>query len=242
MRIYPNVDDLSAAAAEEFVHSARAAITERGRFVVALSGGSTPKRLYSMLTKAPFREYIEWSLVHVLFGDERFVPPTDEQSNERMARESLLSHVPVPPAQVYGMVRGETPAAAADAYEAKLRDLLGDNGQIDLTLLGVGPDGHTASLFPGDPAVHESSRWTVAAKAGLGVSDRITLTPPLINRSKTVMFLVAGADKKDAMQQIFHGEENLDQTPAQAVARHADHVLWLVEEAAVPEELIRRGG
>jgi len=234
MRVFDSLDDLSRAGAEEFVRLANDAITSRRRFNVALSGGSTPKKMFELLALPEYENAIAWKLVHLFWSDERFVPPTDPQSNEHMAREALIEHVPIPAENVHGMYREGGFQDAAAQYELLLREELGTDLRLDLTLLGVGPDGHTASLFPGEPAVHEKERLVVAGLGHAGVSDRITMTPPLINRSRAVMFLVAGADKAAPMARILSANENWDETPAQAVARHAPNVIWLVDKVAFP--------
>jgi 6-phosphogluconolactonase len=147
-----------------------------------------------------------------------------------MAREALVGHVPL--AGAHGMVRADSPEACAKYYEALVRDLLGPDLAIDLTLLGMGPDGHTASLFPGEPAVFEREHLVVAAKAGMGVRDRITMTPPLLNRSRLVLFLVAGADKAEPRRRVMEGPEDWSVTPTQAIARHAPNVEWFLDSEA----------
>ncbi|AIE87464.1 6-phosphogluconolactonase [Fimbriimonas ginsengisoli] len=232
IHLFSNAEALAQAAATEFARASSASISARGRFTVALSGGSTPKRLHALLASPPLRDQVAWDRVHLLFGDERYVPPSDEQSNERMARETLVSRVPIPEANVHGMYAPGGPDAAASAYEDLVRSLLGDELAIDLTLLGLGPDGHTASLFPGRPSVHETDRLVIAAKANAGVEDRITMTVPLLNRSREILFLAAGADKADAVRRALDAPENWDETPSQAVARHAPNVVWFLDEAA----------
>lgn len=231
MRVFETPDDLARAAAERFAQLARVAIAARNVFIVALSGGSTPKRLHAYLA-GEFREEIDWSRVIVVFGDERYVPPTDEQSNERMARETLLDHVSVSEDNILGMYHPGGPEVAADRYEGMLRAQFGEGFATDLTLLGIGPDGHTASLFPGRPSVHETERWVIAAKANAGVEDRITMTVPILNRSRETLFLVAGEDKREALERALNGPENWDETPSQAVGRHAQNVEWYVDRTA----------
>lgn len=230
MPVFPDLDALSEAAAARFAAEAHLAVQTRGRFVAALSGGSSPKKLYARLAQPPYLEGLPWEQIHLLFGDERFVDPNHPESNERMARETLTEHVPL--AGAYGMVRGATPEDAADAYEALVRDLLGDELAIDLTLLGMGPDGHTASLFPGQPSVHERDRLVIAAKANMGIPDRITMTAPLLNRSRLVLFLIGGADKAEPLQRVLEGSEDWDETPTQSVARYAPNVEFFLDEAA----------
>lgn len=228
MQVFDSLEALSTAAADAILAAARSAVADRGQFVLALSGGSTPKRLYAQLAQEPYLSQMPWDRTHLVFGDERFVPATDEQSNEHMARTAFGPDVR--PLGFHGMVRSSTPEADADRYEALLRDF-----PVDVTLLGIGPDGHTASLFPGRPSVHVTDRDVIAAKANMGVEDRITFTVPMINRSRQIFFLVAGADKAEPMHRILHGEENWDETPTQAVARHAPSVTWFLDRAAAAE-------
>lgn len=229
---FDTLDELSEAAANEFVALCRESIVERGRFNVALSGGSTPKRTYQLLAQTPMSGAVDWTRVHAFWSDERYVPPTDEQSNEHMARAALLDVVPIPPENVHGMYREGGVEGAAIAYEDLLRSELGEELALDLTLLGIGPDGHTASLFPGEPAVHELVRFVVSGIGHAGVAERITMTPALLNRSRNVVFLVAGADKAEPMQRVLHGPEDWDKTPSQAIARHAPKILWLLDKPA----------
>ncbi len=235
MQVFKDLDKLSHAAADEFIHFGNAAIADHGRFNVALSGGSTPKLMFQLLASPEYRDQIDWKRIHVFWSDERYVPNTDSQSNEHMAREALLSHVEIPEANIRGMYREGGVESAAEAYDVVLGKELGEQKKLDLTLLGIGPDGHTASLFPGEPAVRERSLDVVAGIGHAGVAERITMTPPMINRSTTVMFLVAGSDKAAPMKRILHGPENWEETPSQAIARHAPHIIWLLDEQAAAE-------
>ena len=235
MQTFSDLDSLSRAGADLFVKLSGQAIASRGVFHVALSGGSTPKRMFELLATDAYRDTVDWSNIHTFWGDERFVPPTDEQSNEHMARKALLSHVPIPPENIHGMYEEGDPETAAADYETLIRRELGPELALDLTMLGIGPDGHTASLFPGEPAVHEKARLVVAGLGHAGVAQRITMTPTLLNRSRYVLFLVAGADKAAPMKRILEGPENWEETPSQAIARHAPNVIWLVDQAALPQ-------
>lgn len=235
MQVFSDLDSLSKAGAELFVKLSDQSIAARGAFHVALSGGSTPKRMFELLATEAYRDKIDWSKVHTFWGDERFVPPSDDQSNEHMARKALLDQVPIPAQNIHGMYREGDAESAAETYETLIRKELGAELALDLTMLGIGPDGHTASLFPGEPAVHETERLVVAGLGHAGVSLRVTMTPPLLNRSRFVLFLVAGADKAAPMKRILFGPEDWEQTPSQAIARHAPNVIWLVDQAALPE-------
>jgi 6-phosphogluconolactonase len=221
---------LARAAAEEVVGAATRAVAARGAFTVALAGGATPRRLYRLLADAgaPFHGRIPWDRTHVFFGDERPVAPDHPDSNYRMAREALLDHVAV--ASVH-RIPAEAPGAAA-AYEADLRAFFGTPGdaappRLDLVLLGLGPDGHTASLFPGTAAVEEAARWVVSPFVPQVGSRRVTLTLPVLNRARAVLFLVSGAEKAGALARVLGGEP----LPAARVQPDGGAV-WLVDDAA----------
>jgi len=222
------------AAAEEFVGAARAAIGAQGRFTVALSGGSTPKALYSLLA-SNYADFV-WNRVFLFFGDERHVPPTDAESNYRMVEESLLTKIAIPSENVF-RVPAENPdaSAAAAEYEAQLRRFFeiksGEFPRFDLILLGVGPDGHTASLFPDSAALDEQSRLVVANWVAKFNTHRITLTFPVLNRAAEVMFLASGADKAEMLHQVLEGK-NAPPLPSQRVEPSDGKLLWILDEAA----------
>jgi 6-phosphogluconolactonase len=202
---------------------------------VALAGGSTPQSLYRLLAddKGPYRTRVPWESTHVFFGDERMVPPDDPDSNARMAFEALLRHVPVPEEQVH-RIRGENPDPdrAAEEYEEMLRDtfrLAGrEQPRFDLVLLGLGADGHTASLFPGDRALRETERLAVPATAPVPPHARVTLALPVLNAASSVLFLVSGAAKAPAVQRVRKGED----LPAARVRPSSGALLWLCDRAA----------
>jgi 6-phosphogluconolactonase len=205
-----------------------------GRIAVALSGGSTPKLLYQLLTAPPLRDAMPWSRIHWFLGDERFVPPDDAKSNLRMIREAMLAAAPVPAANVHPVPTvGMTPAAAAAAYQGELQSFYGaavlDPARplFDAQLLGLGPDGHTASLFPGTAVLDERTRW-VAAVAGAQPEPRITLTFPVIESSRAVAFLVSGAEKRAALAGVRRGDLAL---PA-ARLRPVGSLIFFVDRAA----------
>ena len=232
-------DALLDAAAEFIVQEAVTAIAHRGRFVIALSGGVTPIGVYELLASPRCAGQVAWPAVHVCFGDERCVSPADAQSNYRMACTALLDHVPIPATQVHRMRGEDNPVAAAHAYERELRTLfstldglprVADTQRFDLVLLGLGPDGHTASLFPNQSAVRESIRWVVDTAGS--TTARLTLTPPLINAAAHVLFLVSGADKADAVQQVREGPRNTSHVPAQRIAPTHGQLHWMLDLAA----------
>ena len=234
IEVLPTTADLFHAAAEEFVRVARTAIGAQGRFAVGLSGGSTPKALYSLLATS-YADFV-WSRVFLFFGDERHVPPTDPESNYRMVNESLLTKIAIPAENVF-RVRAENPDAAAAAadYEAQLRrffELKPDEfPRFDLILLGLGPDGHTASLFPDSPALDESSRLVVANWVAKFNTHRITFTFPVLNRAAEVLFLASGADKAEMLHQVLEGKSN-PPLPSQKVQPSDGKLLWMLDEAA----------
>ncbi|MGH7115147.1 MAG: 6-phosphogluconolactonase [Stellaceae bacterium] len=207
----------------------------RGRFAICLSGGSTPRRLYQLLAAAPYREAMPWDRVHWFWGDERFVPWDHPDSNYRMAHEALLAHVPAPTQNIHGIETSTEPAAAAHAYERVLKsyydaDTLDPPRPLfDVTLLGLGADGHTASLFPGTTVLEERERW-VAEVVGAKPEVRITLTYPSLASSRHTAFLVAGADKREALARVLAGDLEL---PA-ARLRPLGELVWFVDSQAKP--------
>jgi 6-phosphogluconolactonase len=229
---------LCEAAAAVFVRLAEDAIRTADRFTVVLAGGSTPRGLYTLLaTDAALRDRIAWNKVHVFWGDERHVAPDHRDSNFRMAREALLARVPIDPAHVWRM-KGEYADAskAADEYEQTLREVLGlspgQMPQFDLVLLGMGDDGHTASLFPGTAALSERRRLVVSNHVPKFDADRITLTAPVINKAECVVFLVQGADKAAALKAVLEDAFEPGRLPAQLIRPDRGRLLWIVDRAA----------
>jgi len=236
IEIYPDATHLARAAAEQFVALAGTAIAARGRFAVALAGGSTPRAMYALLATEEFAPRVNWACVHLFWGDERCVPPDHAQSNYRMAGETLLDHVPLPKENIH-RIRGEIePAQAATEYERTLRAFFSAPGApspcFDLILLGMGADGHTASLFPGTAAIRERERWVVAHYVDRLSAWRITMSPVLINAAANVTFLVAGEGKAERLRQVLTGPYQPDTLPAQIVQPHSGRLRWLVDAAA----------
>ena len=229
IRIFNSPTDLAQAAADEFATQARAALSARGKFTVALSGGSTPKTMYSLLAT---RSDIPWKQIYFFFGDERHVPPDHPDSNYRMAFGAMLAHVP--PENVF-RVRGETPDANAAAltYEQTMQRFFhlqpGEFPRFDLTLLGLGPDGHTASLFPGSAALNENQRLVVANWIEQFNQYRITFTYPVLNNSSCVMFLASGKEKSHPAHEILEGSEDL---PAKHVHPANGRLIWMLDRDA----------
>lgn len=227
--------ELARKAADTFQQMAQKYIAQQGRFTVALSGGSTPKAMFNLLANEPYRSAIHWSQIYLFWGDERCVPPDHADSNYRMTNEVLLSHVPIPAQNVFRM-RGEIePALAAREYASQLQQFFQTNStpRFDLVFLGMGADGHTASLFPG----------TTALQAGADViavenyvekfkTYRITLTAATINNAATIVFLVAGADKAAPLKEVLQGAHQPELYPSQLIHPHSGTLIWMVDEIA----------
>jgi 6-phosphogluconolactonase len=233
--IYSDAESLAQAAAAHFVEHAQRAIRLRGRFSVALAGGSTPRRTYALLAgDEGGAGRLDWSRIHFFWGDERCVPPDHPDSNYRMAREELLDRVPTPPANVHRIVGETHRERAADLYEQTLRSFFpSPTTTFDLVWLGLGEDGHTASLFPGSPALEVADRWVAAVEhhsPPAPLVDRITLTLAAINAAEQVTFLVSGAGKAGRLKQVL--QEAQASLPAQRVRPTHGDLLWLVDSAA----------
>ncbi len=247
IRTFADAESLGEAAAHEFVRCAREAVGVRGRFAVALSGGSTPKRLYQLLAADPLRSQVDWGRVEIFWGDERCVPPDDPDSNYRMAREAMLAHVPIPAEHIHRLEaeRSARDAAARD-YEATIACVFGETAAseppaLDLILLGMGPDGHTASLFPHTEALRETTRWVVANHVPQLNTNRLTLTRPILNRAREVLFLVAGTDKAERLAEVLLGPADPLRLPSQSI-QPAGQLVWFVDRAAadrLPPSLLR---
>ncbi|MBD3308646.1 6-phosphogluconolactonase [candidate division KSB3 bacterium] len=230
---YADVQQLSTAAAELICQKADVCLRERGDFTLVLSGGSTPRTLYATLSQEPYLTRMPWNQTHLFWGDERYVPPDHPDSNVAMASDALLAHIPIPPENVHAIpTRTASPEAAAEQYDATLRSFFA--GQplpvFDLILLGMGTDGHTASLFPESPTLKEQERWVVATPVpNLNPPvRRITLTFPVINAARTIVFLVAGAAKHPLVQTITeHPEQSRQRYPAANVRPHGE-LYWFV--------------
>jgi 6-phosphogluconolactonase len=238
IRILADANAIAQTAAAEFLEAAKEAVREKGSFSVALSGGSTPKALYGLLINNPvLQAMVPWSKIQFYFGDERHVPPDDPESNFRMATEAMLAKAPIDPKQVH-RIKGEkrNAAQAAEEYEEDLRASFrlaeGQLPRFDLVLLGMGPEGHTASLFPGTKALKEERRLVVSNWVGKLYTDRITLTPPVLNNAARVLFMVHGAEKAPALKAVLEGPYEPDQLPAQIIKPKEGKVLWLVDPTA----------
>ena len=231
--------DLFQAAAEEVLGSTEESVSERQRFTIALSGGSTPKGLYNLIA-ANASTSLPWNRMFFFFGDERHVPPDSRDSNFRMANESLFSKVPIPAANIF-RVPAENPdaSAVAEAYEKSVRTFFalrpGEFPRFDLILLGMGPDGHTASLFPETAALQETSRLVMANWVEKLKSYRITFTLPVLNAARRVTFLVSGTDKAPALREVLEGKEPGEKYPSKLVRPPDGELTWLVDRAAASQ-------
>ena len=236
IRVYPDLEALSQAAAALFVRQAQQATAARGRFGVALSGGHTPRRTYELLGQASWKDQAPWDRIHIFWGDERCVPPDDPRSNARLAREVWLDRVPISGSQVHPIECAAAPAAAAARYEAQLREFFaGGPPRLDLVFLGLGENGHTASLFPGAPVIHEQQRWAAAIYVAEQDLYRITLTAPLFNQAALVVFLVTGAAKARVLKEVLYGGYDPGRLPAQLIRPESGELRWLVDEEAASE-------
>lgn len=241
IRRYPDPEAVSRAAAHDFVGLARAAITERGRFCVALSGGSTPRRMYEILSEAPRWAHLPWERVEFFWGDERAVPPDHPDSNFGAAAASLLRKLAIPEERIH-RIQGELPDVheAARRYQAELTRVFdapsdGRPPIFDLVLLGMGPDGHTASLFPYSQPLTERRRWVVGHHVARLGKARITLTPPILNRAAEVRLLVTGADKAGVLKEVLVGPRDPERLPVQLVTPELGRLVWLLDRDAGSE-------
>jgi 6-phosphogluconolactonase len=233
--IYPDIDILSHEAAQYIVRIATASVKSHGRFTIALSGGTTPRKLYGLLGSEPYRSQIDWTLVHIFWSDERCEPPDSEESNYHLAHEVLLSKISIPAVQVHRMPADMPDRnAASQEYTNEMRRVFGTDGipNFDLIQLGMGPEGHTASLFPHQAALHEQQRLVVPVSVPKPPPDRLTFTPPLLNAARNVLFLVTGSDKADALHAVLEDPYNPDEYPAQIVRPPNGEVTWMVDTAA----------
>jgi 6-phosphogluconolactonase len=234
VRIFDDAEGVAKAAANRFVELAREATQEHGRFAVALSGGSTPQRAYRLLASADYSQQVDWSKVHIFFGDERAVPPDDAESNYRMASEALLSRAGIPAENIHRINGVGNAVANARLYEDELRTFFNDAAwpRLDLALLGMGDDGHTASLFPGTKALDEqeslvSANWVEKLNA-----YRITLTAPAINHAAHIIFLVTGENKAERLNEVLGAERAPLLLPSQLITPTDGSLEWFIDRAA----------
>ncbi len=232
-RIFPTIAEMSEAALAEILRILNDAVSKRGRFSIALAGGHTPAKLYALWAEK-YKTQTPWDRVHIFFGDERFVPEDDLLSNYRMARQTLIDQVPIPKENVHPMLTDfPSPDKAAEAYEVELRRFFGDDPPaLDVQLLGLGIEGHTASLFPGSPALDEQRRWVVAVTAPAEPPQRLTLTPVVLNQGLNTFFLVAGENKREILTALRNEPQNVPSKYPAGRIRPARGVVWYLDQAA----------
>ncbi|PIF34258.1 6-phosphogluconolactonase [Flavobacterium sp. 9] len=233
IKIYNNTEEINTTAADIFVTAAQKAIAEKDKFTVVLTGGSSPAGIYKLLASDAYKTKIDWSKVFVFWGDERWVPLNDDLSNAKMSYASLLSHVPVPKKNIFEMYKdGVTPEDYAASYEQSIRKVLGDEGKFDLILLGMGDDGHTASLFPGQEVLKEQTKWVDAYYLEPQKMHRITLTAPLINKAENIVVVAFGEKKAHALKEVTTGSYNPETYPMQLIKPVSGELLFLVDKSA----------
>ena len=232
-RIFPTIAEMSEAALAEILRILNDAVSKRGRFSIALAGGHTPAKLYALWAEK-YKTQTPWDRVHLFFGDERFVPEDDLLSNYRMARQTLIDHVPIPRENVHPMLTEfPSPDKAAEAYEVELRRFFGEGAPaLDVQLLGLGIEGHTASLFPGSPALDEQGRWVLAVSAPAEPPRRLTLTPVVLNQGLNTFFLVAGENKREILTALRSEPQNVPSKYPAGRIRPARGVVWYLDQAA----------
>ena len=232
LRVYAGPQEVAQGLADAFVAAAADAIAARGRFCVALSGGTTPKATYALLAQPSYASAVAWPAVQIFFGDERCVPPDHEQSNYRMAREAFLGPLGLEESQIHRIHGEDDPSAAAAAYRIDLVAALGERPRFDMVMLGMGPDGHTASLFPGSDPTAGDEDLVRAVYSQSQSQWRITITPRVINHARVVVFAAEGAGKAQTLERVRNGPYDPVTYPAQIVAPVDGALIWLVDRAA----------
>lgn len=238
VQIFDSPSSVAEAGALHFIRICNASVKASDKFSVVLSGGSTPKGMLSLLATDAYRKQVDWGKCHFFWGDERSVPPTHSDSNFKMAKDSLLDLVPAIPTQIHRMEAEKNDInQAAQEYQDKITTFFkipanGHPPKFDLLFLGMGPDGHTASLFPGTTALKEKDRWVVPNFVPKFNTNRMTLTYPIINQAKNVIFLVAGKDKVPALKEVLQGKPDLDTYPSQGIKPEQGKLLWLLDKEA----------
>ncbi|TYR36645.1 6-phosphogluconolactonase [Sphingobacterium phlebotomi] len=230
---FKNKAEIFATAAQLFVDEAKKNIDEKGFFSVALTGGSSPIDLHKLLATDTYKSQVDWSKIFVFWGDERWVPLDDNLSNAKMSYETLLNHVPIPKSNIFPMYKkGVDAEDYAQTYEQILREKLGDNARLDFIFLGMGDDGHTASLFPGTKVLHERDKWVDAYFLVPQNMYRITLTAPFINRAEKIVVIAFGEKKAKALREVLQGDKNPELYPSQLLKPITGELLFLVDDEA----------
>ncbi len=234
IKVLKDYEELSLVAAELFTEIVSETLKKSDTCKIALSGGGTPERMYEILASTEFRTRIPWEYLHIFWGDERCVPIDDPRSNQMMALRTLLKHVPIKKENIHWINCKNDPHKAAKQYEKDLRSVFGENPQFtfDLILLGLGADGHTASLFPKNPALKEKKRWVLVVKRDSEPFMRITLTLPVINRARVVLFLVSGKEKASILKEVFSDDSDPLKVPAKLINPQLGKLIWLVDRRA----------
>jgi 6-phosphogluconolactonase len=232
--VFDTPEQVARAAAGRFVGYSAASIADHGSFTVALAGGSTPRRTYELLGSDEFKNRVDWAVVQLFFGDERMVSPDSPESNYRMVNEALLSRVALPSQNVHRINGVSAPQASAESYEAELKSFFGATAwpRFDLILLGMGDDGHTASLFPGSDALTENASWVVATRQPQSQQPRVTLTLPVLNHALRVMFVVTGEKKAAPLARVLQGDAAAEVLPAGKVRPAKGTCEWLIDRSA----------
>jgi 6-phosphogluconolactonase len=233
LHVHKTRAELNRSVAEMIAEVIEQSIRERGSCTLVLAGGKTPRPIYGELGSSPLKDRIDWSRVHLLFGDERMVPPDDPRSNFGMVQETLLSAISIPPLNVHRIVGENDPIVASREYDRILQDLLSRNGQrIDCVLLGLGKDGHTASLFPGSSVVRETKALALPVFSTQTATWRVTMTLPLINAARQVIFIVSGKEKAEIVHRLSHASKPGTDLPATLVQPRNGKVVWMIDREA----------
>ncbi|MFT3937148.1 MAG: 6-phosphogluconolactonase [Chitinophagaceae bacterium] len=239
LHIYKDNNELSVEVAKWMTDYIAATLQKKDRFTLVLSGGGTPQKLNTLLAASPYKEKIDWSKLHIFWGDERFVPYTDERNNAKMAFDTLLDHVPVPPYHIHRMRTDLKPEESAAEYEKTLLHYFPTNGEgaftFDLVLLGMGDDGHTLSLFPGTHVMHIEDKTVTSLYLKQQEMYRVTLTAPIVNKAACVAFLVSGAGKAAALKEVIEGDYRPDTYPSQVIRPLKGELHWFLDKAASAE-------
>ena len=235
--IFNNKEEIAPHAANIFIAAAQNAIQKRGRFLVALTGGSSPVSIYKLLATPQYKAKIDWDNVFVFWGDERWVALDDARSNAKMSNDYLLNHVGIPKKNVFPMYKeGFSPEEYALEYEKLIKSLTGEDGEFDLILLGMGDDGHTASLFPGQAVLQENDKWVSAYYLESQSMYRITLTAPIINKAKEIVVVTFGENKAHALNEVLYGDYNPEKYPMQLIKPLDGKLLFLTDQAAISSQ------
>jgi len=238
IRIFDTPESLSRAATKLFIETSAQAIRQRGRFLVTLSGGNTPTELYKLLAQSPYKEQIDWPRIHVFWGDERCVPIEDSENSYRQAYDALLSHVPIPAENIHRIESDFEPAEVAKDYALVLKQFAApslDWPRLDLVLLGMGEDGHSASLFPGSEVKVSKPTMAVTAQYQNRPANRVTLTPLVFNSAHRIIFLVSGESKARTLANVLYGGYDPEQLPAQRIRPVEGEVIWMVDKLAAKQ-------